>query len=80
MAETQQPFDDVRVLPDGVSIPVLKWRELLFVGAIRGEGGTFMRDAARPLPPFRLPDLFPEGVRLQAERKGGRVVIRPLRV
>jgi hypothetical protein len=80
MAETQQPFDDVRVLPDGVSIPVLKWRELLFVGAIRGEGGTFMRDAARPLPPFRLPDLFPEGVRLQVERKGGRVVIRPLRV
>jgi hypothetical protein len=80
MAETQQPFDDVRVLPDGVSIPVLKWRELLFVGAIRGEGGTFMRNPARPLPPFRLPDLFPEGVRLQVERKGGRVVIRPLRV
>jgi hypothetical protein len=32
MAETQQPFADVRILPDGFSIPVLKWRELLFVG------------------------------------------------
>ena len=33
MAETQQPFADVRILPDGFSIPALKWRELLFVGA-----------------------------------------------
>jgi hypothetical protein len=80
MAETQQPFADVRILPDGFSIPALKWRELLFVGAIRDEGGIFMRDPARPLPPFRLPNLFPEGVPLQVEQKGGRVVIRPLRV
>jgi hypothetical protein len=80
MAETQQPFADVRILPDGFSIPALKWRELLFVGAIRDEGGIFMRDPARPLPPFRLPNLFPEGVPLHVERKGGRVVIRPLRV
>ena len=80
MAETNHPFADVRLLPDGFSIPALKWRELLFVGAVRGEGGIFMRDPARPLPPFRLPNLFPEGVRLQVERKGGRVVIRPLRV
>jgi hypothetical protein len=80
MAETKHPFADVRILPDGFSIPALKWRELLFVGALRGEDGFFMRDPARPLPPFRLPDLFPEGVRLQVERKGGRVVIRPLRV
>jgi hypothetical protein len=80
MAETQHPFADVHILPDGFSIPVLKWRELLFVGAIRSEGGVFMRDPARPLPAFRLPNLFPEGVRLQVERKGGRVVIRPLQV
>ncbi|HKC13854.1 MAG TPA: hypothetical protein VKI41_17650 [Vicinamibacteria bacterium] len=80
MAETEAPFADVRILSDGFSIPVLKWRELLFVGAVRGEGGTFMRDPARPLPPFRLPDLFPEGVRLRVQRQGGRVVIRPLRV
>jgi len=80
MAETEAPFADVRILSDGFSIPVLKWRELLFVGAVRGEGGTFMRDPARPLPPFRQPDLFPDGVRLRVERKGSRVVIRPLRV
>ena len=27
------PFADVRMLPDGFSLPELKWREMLFVGA-----------------------------------------------
>ena len=80
MAETRLPFADVRILPDGFSIPELKWRELLFVGALRDEGDGYVRDPARPLPAFRLPDLFPEGVRFHVERRGGRVVVRRQRV
>lgn len=78
MAEEQQPFADVRQEPDGFSIPELKWRELLFVGALRSEGGAYVRDPARPLPPFRIPGLFPEGARFGAERRAGRVLIRRL--
>lgn len=76
MAEPQEPFADVVLLEDGFSIPELKWRELLFVGALRPDGDGFVRDPARPLPPFRIPDLFPEGVRFRIERAAGRVVIR----
>jgi hypothetical protein len=61
---------------DGFSIPELKWRELLFVGALRREGDAFVRDAARPLPPFRAGDLFPEGQRFLATASGGRVHLR----
>jgi hypothetical protein len=78
LAEEQLPFADVRDEPGGFSIPELKWRELLFVGALRPEGGAFVRDPARPLPPFRLPDLFPAGARFGIERREGRVVIRRL--
>jgi hypothetical protein len=53
MAEHQEPFADVRDEPGGFSIPELKWRELLFVGAMRPEGELFVRDPSRPLPPFR---------------------------
>ena len=76
MAEEQQPFADVREEEGGFSIPELKWRELLFVGALRAEGGVFVRDPARPLPPFRVPDLFPTGARFSAWRRQGRVLIR----
>ncbi len=76
MADEQTPFLDVRVVEGGFSIPELKWRELLFVGALRPAGAGFVRDPARPLPPFAVPDLFPEGVRFRAERRGGRVVVR----
>jgi hypothetical protein len=61
---------------DGFSIPELKWRELLFVGALRREGDAFIRDASRPLPPFRAGDLFPEGQRFRATASGGRVLLR----
>ena len=77
MAEHQEPFADVVDFGDGFSIPELKWRELVFVGAVRPEGAVWVRDAARPLPPFRRPDLFPEGVRFRVERRAGRVVVRP---
>jgi len=76
MAEHQEPFADVEVLEAGFSIPELKWRELLFVGALRAEGDLWVRDPTRPLPPFRIPDLFPEGARFRAERQGSRVVVR----
>jgi len=57
----------------GFSIPERKWRELLFVGAMRREGDAYVRDAARPLPPFRIADLFPEGVAFAVEHVGGRI-------
>ena len=77
MADHQDPFADVLpVEGGGFSLPELKWRELLFVGALRREGDAFVRDPARSLPPFRREGLFPEGVRFRAERSAGRVVVR----
>ena len=85
MAGNPQPFEDVIATDDGFSLPELKWRELLFIGALRTErdvpqtdGATFVRDPSRPLPPFRIPDLFPEGVRFRASLEGRRVVLRRL--
>ena len=76
MADHQEPFADVVPVEGGFSIPELKWRELLFVGALVPDGAAcFVRDASRPLPPFRREGLFPEGVRLRAERAGKRVVV-----
>ena len=69
----ERPFEDVRPCEVGFSLPELKWRELLFVGALRAEGATFVRDPTRPLPPFAIPDLFPPGVRFRASREGDRV-------
>ena len=78
MADHQEPFADVVLLEGGAfSIPDLKWRELLFVGAVRPDGAAFVRDPSRPLPPFRREGLFPAGVRFRAERAPGRVVLRP---
>lgn len=74
--DDQTPFADVRVSEAGFSIPELKWRELLFIGAMRPEGDAFVRDPSRPMPPFRVPDLFPEGVRFAVSREGGRVRLR----
>ena len=78
MADELEPFADVVLLEEGgFSLPELKWRELLFIGALRAEADGFVRDPARPLPPFRLPGLFPDGVLLRATREGQRVVVRP---
>lgn len=74
----EPPFTDVRRTPEGFSIPELKWRELLFVGALRHEGGCYLRDPARPLPPFEINDLFPVGVRFEAVPNGPRVTLRRL--
>jgi hypothetical protein len=77
MAEHQEPFADVTRVEGGFSIPRLKWRELLFIGALREDGSRWVRDPARPLPPFRIPDLFPDGVRLRAVLEGERVLLYP---
>jgi hypothetical protein len=76
MADQQEPFADVRPEPGGFSIPELKWRELLFIGALRPDGEAFVRDPQRPLPPFRQADLFPEAARFRVRHAGGRVVVR----
>ncbi len=76
MADEERPFEDVRQTPDGFTIPELKWRELLFVGALRREGDGYVRDPGRPLPPFRDPDLFPPGQRFAVAKAGPRVELR----
>jgi hypothetical protein len=78
MGDPQDPFADVVPVEGGFSIPELKWRELLFVGAMRPAGDLYMRDPVRPLPPFRQEGLFPEGVAFRAEREGERIVLRPV--
>jgi hypothetical protein len=77
MADPQEPFADVVPFEGGFSMPELKWRELVFIGALRPEGDVFVRDPDRPLPPFQREGLFPEGVRFRAERSGGRVRLFP---
>src|SRR5262245_27386799 len=72
---SQEPFADVQLTEAGFSLPELKWRELLFVGALREEDGAIVRDLARELPPFRLSGLFPPGVRLRTRRAGDRVAV-----
>jgi hypothetical protein len=84
MAEHQEPFADVTLFEGGFSIPRLKWRELVFVGALRETGDRWVRDPERPLPPFRVPGLFPEGVRFRVVPEGERVLLysdsrKPLR-
>jgi hypothetical protein len=74
----QDSFADVVLEAGGFSIPELKWRELLFVGALRADGGHYRREPSRPLPPFQIPDLFPEGVLFRAVRTSGRVRIERL--
>jgi len=73
MAGNPQPFEDVVITADGFSIPELKWRELVFIGAVREEAGLFVRDASRPMPPFRREGLFAEGERFTAALEGTRV-------
>lgn len=73
------PFADVRLLPDGFSLPELKWREMLFVGSLRPDGDAFVRDPGRPLQPFAAGELFPPGVRFRvAAREAGRVRLQRL--
>ena len=65
-----RPFENV--CRDGRSfwLPRRKWRELLFIGALVSKGDYYVRDASRPLPTFRDPDLFPEGVKFRVSPDG----------
>lgn len=73
------PFADVRFDAEGFSLPELKWRELVFTGAVARHGEqVYARDPQRPMSPFTVPDLFPEGLRFRAERAGERVYLRRL--
>lgn len=73
------PFADVRMLPDGFSLPELKWREMLFVGFLRADGEAFVRDSSRPLQAFAAGELFPPGARFRvAAREDGRVRLQRL--
>lgn len=69
----ETPFEDVRTDEQGFSLPDLKWRELVFTGAMRPEGEAWLRDPSRPMTPFAVPDLLPEGVRFAVVRRDGRV-------
>ena len=71
----ETPFEDVRFERSGFSIPDLKWRELVFTGALREEAGAWVRDPSRPMSPFGVPDLLPEGVRFRVLRERGRVLL-----
>ncbi|HUG55259.1 MAG TPA: hypothetical protein VMR21_16750 [Vicinamibacteria bacterium] len=78
MAYDQQPFEDVVLAEGGFSLPELKWRELVFIGALRAEGEAYLRDPSRPMPPFRIPGLFPDGQRFRVRRVGARVELTRL--
>ena len=65
------PFHDLQRVGDrgAFSVPIRKWREILFVGAMRAiEDGLYVRDPSRPLPPMREPEYFAAGKRFRAER------------
>ena len=54
-------FVDVRMTPEGIRLPLLKWRELVFIGAMRPLGDRYVRDPSRPMPPFAAGDILPVG-------------------
>jgi hypothetical protein len=75
MTLNETPYADLRPTADGFSLPELKWRELVFVGALRPEGDAWVRDPARPMAPFACGDPFAVGARFRARREGARVVV-----
>lgn len=76
MSYDEKPFEDVQLTEDGWILPSLKWRELLFIGALRPEGDDFVRDVARPMPPFAVGEIFPPDMRFSAAVEGTRVRLR----
>ncbi len=73
MSVDETPFADVRPTDDGFTLPRLKWREMVFTGAVKADGDVYVRDPARPLGPFRAADLFPAGARFRVTPAGDRV-------
>jgi len=73
--DLNKPFLDIQGDRGAFSIPRRKWRELLFVGALVPDGEAYVRDPSRPLPAFRVPDLFPVGARFLVREEGEHVRI-----
>jgi hypothetical protein len=75
-----QVFEDVKKHDGGVlDLPDLKYRELIFIGALkRVDDGSdpdraeVVVDPSRPMPPFREEGLFPKDSRFSVERRNGR--------
>ncbi len=64
------PFHDIGEDDSGaLTIPLRKWREIRFVGAMRPvDGGkAWMRDPERALPPLRKPRALPLGRKFRVE-------------
>ena len=74
--DLDKPFLDIEGGTESFSIPLRKWRELLFIGAIVRRGEDYVRNPSRPLPAFKIPDLFPEGARFRVKGEEKRVFIR----
>lgn len=74
----ETPFADVQLVDGGFSIPDLKWRELVFTGAMRAVDGAWMRDPARHMTPFAQLDLLPPDVRFHVTRTDTRATLRRL--
>ena len=77
-------FEDVKKSDGGVlDLPDLKFRELIFIGALKRlddgskpEIADVVVDETRPMPPFREEGLFPSGSRFSVERRNGRAYFR----
>ncbi|HQZ18517.1 MAG TPA: hypothetical protein PLD86_16715 [Vicinamibacteria bacterium] len=75
-----QVFEDVKKHDGGVlDLPDLKFRELIFIGALKrlDDGADPTRaevvvDESRPMPPFREEGLFPPHARFSVLRRNGR--------
>lgn len=73
-------FEDVKKHDGGVlDVPDLKFRELIFIGALRRlddgsdpETAEVEVDPSRPMPPFREEGLFPPYSRFRVVRRDGR--------
>ena len=73
-------FEDVKKHDGGVlDLPDLKFRELIFIGALRRlddasdpQKAEVEVDDSRPMPPFREEGLFPPQSRFSVERRSGR--------
>jgi hypothetical protein len=75
-------FEDVKKHDGGVlDLPDLKFRELIFIGALRRrddgtdpEKADVVVDDTRPMPPFREEGLFPPNSRFTVIRRNGRAL------
>jgi len=73
-------FEDVKKHDGGVlDLPDLKFRELIFIGALKRlddgsdpERAEVVVDETRPMPPFREEGLFPAHSRFTVVRRAGR--------